>query len=145
MLTWLLGTAAYDWSSCCFSHFRVETEEPTASHVTSPLCPCSTSIDLFSFKTKCLVGNWAANKFHKKMYLRCSLQWVVTTQFTPSNWLQRLKQKCLYIPTYFKSKVIFVNGILQFLLGRISYPTLQPALHSKRNNGKLSDCHKASV
>ena len=51
----------------------------------------------------------------------------------------------MVILTHFKSKVIFVNGILQFLLGRISYPTLQPALHSKRNYGKLSDCHKASV
>ena len=51
----------------------------------------------------------------------------------------------MVILTYFKSKVIFVNGILQFLLGRISYPTLHPALHSKRNNRKLSDYHKASV
>ena len=51
----------------------------------------------------------------------------------------------MVILTYFTSKIIFVNGILQLLLGRFSYPTLQPALHSKRNNGKLSDCHKASA
>ena len=49
------------------------------------------------------------------------------------------------ILTYFTSKIIFVNRILQFLLGPISYPTPQPALHSKRTNGKLSGCHKASA
>ena len=42
MLTWLLGTAAYDLSFCCFSHFSVEIEGSSAAHVTSPLFPCST-------------------------------------------------------------------------------------------------------
>ena len=59
-VTRLSGTATYDSpSSSCFSHFSLHTVAPSHSHVTSPLCPCVTYIDLFGIKTKCL-GSSAA-------------------------------------------------------------------------------------
>ena len=67
-VTWLPGTAAYDSpSSSCFSHFSLHTVAPSHSHVTSPLCPCSTYIDLFGIKTKCL-GSSAAEDVQNQVF-----------------------------------------------------------------------------